>query len=80
MGLKMTEQTLKEANEILRKIEKIEKLRGWIYHNPYIKQNKDDYDGMYLSWADNEDKGLQNTIVKWCDEEVKKLKTRFNEL
>lgn len=76
----MTEKTLKEANEILNKIEKIEKLRSWTYHNPYIKKNKDDYESMYLSWVDNENKELQNTIVKWCDEEVKKLQTRFNEL
>lgn len=76
----MTEKTLKEANEILKKIERIRQLRSWIFHNLYIKKNEKDYDSMYLSWVDNENGGLKNAIVNWCDEEIKKLQTKFNEL
>ena len=76
----MTEKTFEEARKILSKIERIGQLRSWTFHNPVIKKSKDDYDLMYLSYADNEDKELQNTIIHWCDEEIKKLQTMFNEL
>lgn len=76
----MTEQTLKEGQEILRKIEHIRELRRWVFSNPIIKENSDARDYVYLSWVDNENGELKNTITNWCDNEIKKLQAAFNEL
>lgn len=76
----MTEKTFNEAKEILEKIEYIGKLRRYMFSNPTIKEKKDDYEYIYLSWADNENGELKQTIIHWCDNEIKRLQTMFNEL
>lgn len=76
----MTENIFKEAKNILNKIEYIRKLRTWAYNNPLISEDKKSSDYMYLSWADNEEYGLKNTIIEWCDKEIKRLQARFDEL
>lgn len=76
----MTENILKEAQEIVHKIEHIRKLRSYVWHNPMILESKNSSNYVYLSWADNEDSELKNTITAWCDGEIKRLQTRFDEL
>lgn len=76
----MTSEQLKKATEILRKIEHIEQLKSWTFDNPMIKKNGDGCKYIYLSWADNENKELQNIIINWCKEEIKRLQEEFNNL
>ena len=76
----MTEKSFEEAKKILNKIEHVKQLRSWLFHSLLIKSHKDDRDYMYLSWADNEDGELKNIMIAWCDEEIKRLQARFDEL
>jgi len=75
----MTEQTLKEGQEISRTIEYIRELRRCMFSAPIIKENSNTRDYIYLSWADKNG-DLKNTIINWCDNEIKRLQTRFDEL
>ena len=76
----MTEQTFKKGQEILKKIERISELRSYMFSNPIIKENANTSNYIYLSWADNENDVLKNTIINWCDNERKRLQTAFDEL
>lgn len=76
----MTEQTFKEGQEILKTIEYIRTLRRWMFSSPIIKENSDNRDYIYLSCVDNENGELKQTIINWCDNEIKRLQVAFNEL
>lgn len=76
----MTSNTFEEAKKILKKIEYVEKLKSWIWQNPIIKKNKDDYEFLYLSIIDNENKELETIIRNWCEQEIKRLQEIFEKL
>lgn len=76
----MTKELYQKAKEILRNIDYVEKFRQLMFHNPFIKENNNSSDYMYLSWADNEQGDLKKTIVEWCDNEIAKLKKEFESL
>ena len=80
MGYEMTKNTFKEAEKILKKIENIELLKSWAYNSPMIKKSREDSEYMFLSWVDNEYRGLENTIIDWCNKEIKRLQDMFEKL
>ena len=80
MGYEMTKNTFKEAEKILKKIENIELLKRWAYNSPMIKKSREDSEYMFLSWVDNEYRGLENTIIDWCNKEIKRLQDMFEKL
>ena len=76
----MTEQSFKEAKDILHKIENIKKMKLFTLHNPMIKENVDKSDYIYLSWADNDNEDLKKIIITWLNEEENRLMALFNSL
>jgi hypothetical protein len=50
-----------------------------MFSAPIIKENSNTRDYIYLSWADKNG-DLKNTIINWCDNEIKRLQLRFDEL
>lgn len=76
----MTKDTYEKAKEYLSRIEDVRKLRKYVFSNPMLTESRDSLEHIYLSWADNEDGELKQTIIDWCDSEIKKLQTIFDEL
>ena len=76
----MTDEAFKRANKIFKKIEDIEKLKKMICSNPFIKEKYESTDYMYLSWVDNDNRDLENTIIQWCNNEINRLREEFKSL
>ena len=76
----MTEKTFNEAKKILNRIERIDSFCSDVWYSPYITKGKDERNGNYLSWVDDEIGSLRNLIVGWCDKEKEKLRKELEEL
>lgn len=74
----MTKNNFEIAKDILERIEEIEEFKQVILSGPRIFAK--DNNCVYLSRIDNEDEDLKETIIKWCQNEIKRLEKEFEKL
>lgn len=74
----MTKNNFEIAKAILERIEEIEDFKRVILSDPRIVAKGNDY--VYLSRIDNEDEDLKETVIKWCQNEIKRLEKEFEKL
>lgn len=84
----MTRDDFETANNILNKIEKIDETIKIMHRSPFIGAERVSneiglnnlFDKIYLSWVDNDDHSLQETILNWCKNEKDRLNKLLEEL
>lgn len=84
----MTRDDFETAKNILNKIEKIDEAIKVICNSPFIGAERvssgiglsNGFDKIYLSWIDNDDHNLKETILSWCKNEKDRLNKLLEEL
>jgi len=88
MELNMTRDDFKTAQRILNRIENIDDVIKIMSNTPFIGAERESsgiglsngFDKLYLSWVDNDDHGLKETILNWCKNEKDRLNKLLEEL